>query len=67
MLWYLEAHEDHVGGELAQAGEGEAGLGPLLQATRLCHRVETLGTQDKLSVIRNVVVMAFCSLTAEQS
>ena len=28
----LEAHEDHVGGELAQPGEGEAGLGPLLQA-----------------------------------
>ncbi len=38
----LEAHEDHVGGELAQAGEGDTGLGSLLQAPRLGHRVEAL-------------------------
>ena len=46
----LEAHEDHVGGELAEAGEGDAGLGSLLQATTLRHSVESLQQHTRVQL-----------------
>ena len=42
----LEPDEHHVGGELAQASQGQAGLGPLLEAVAFRHWAEEILVQS---------------------